>query len=610
MNQTPRPLELLAPARNAEIAIEAIKHGADAIYIGGVGFGARVAAGNSLTDIAHVVDYAHLFGVRVYVTVNTIIYDSEINQVKRLIKDLYRIGVDALIVQDMGILQLDIPPIALHASTQCDTRDVSKARFLQDVGFSQIVLARELSLNEIRSIANEVTVPLEVFVHGALCVSYSGDCHASYLTKGRSANRGECAQICRLPYDLTDSSGHTIIEKKHLLSLRDLNQSAQLATLADAGASSFKIEGRLKDASYVKNTVAYYRQQLDAIIKASPERYCRSSYGDIDIRFTPSLNKSFNRGFTNYFLLENHPQSIASIDTPKSQGEKIGIITSSRGNVIEAKLSTALSNGDGLGFFNEKSEFCGFRLNRIDGHRLYPASSVNIRRGTPLYRNKDKKFDDILLGESAYRTIPINMTLRHVPGGIALDITDDMGTSTTTRIDQPIVQAKASQLQARLRIFSKLGGTIYKLKSLNDQLNDSFIAASVLTDLRRTAIKTFQQARYATHRYDYRRTENQNVSFNTTTLSYHANVSNKHANEFYRSHGVFDIEPALEIAKPNHGKHIVMTTRYCLRRELGYCLKTPKGTKLPQQLFLSNGNLRLSLEFDCHQCRMKVLFEH
>ncbi len=610
MEQSPRQLELLAPARDARIAIEAIKHGADAVYIGGPGFGARAAAGNSLTEIARAVDYAHQFGAKVYITVNTIIYDSELRQVERLISDLYRIGVDALIVQDMGILRLDIPPIALHASTQCDTRTPSRARFLQDVGFSQIVLARELSLSEIRAVASEVSVPIEVFVHGALCVSYSGDCHASCLAKGRSANRGECAQICRLPYDLTDSSGRILIEQKHLLSLRDLNQSAQLAALADAGASSFKIEGRLKDASYVKNTVAYYRHQLDTIINASPDRYCRASHGDIEVNFTPALDKSFNRGFTNYFLLDEQPRSIASVDTPKSQGEKIGIVTSSRGNVIEAKLSVELSNGDGLGFFNEKSEFCGFRLNRVDGHRLYPASPVNISRGTTLYRNKDKQFDDILIGESASRTIPLNMTLRHVPDGIALDISNLHGTAATTRINTPIAPAKTPQQQARLRVLSKLGGTIYRLNNLDDRLGDTFIAASVLADLRRSAIEALQQARQASHSYDYRRSENLSVTLDTSSLSYHANVSNSLADKFYRSHGASDIEPALETSKPSHGQFVVMTTRYCLRRELGCCLKTPQASRLPRELFLSGGNLRLSLKFDCRQCRMKVIFEH
>ncbi len=608
MKPTIRPLELLAPARDADIAIEAVRHGADAVYIGGPGFGARAAAGNSLDDIRRVVEFAHIFGVRVYVTVNTILYDSELIQAERMIASLYRIGVDAIIVQDLGVLRLDLPPIALHASTQCDTRDAAKARFLQEMGFSQIVLARELSLGEIRSVCDAVMVPVEVFVHGALCVSYSGDCHASCLTKGRSANRGECAQICRLPYDLVDATGRRIIEGKHLLSLRDLNQSSRLADIADAGASSFKIEGRLKDAAYVKNTVAFYRRTLDNIIDAAPNRYCRSSHGDISTRFSPALAKSFNRGFTNYFLLDEHPRSIASIDTPKSQGERIGTVVNMRGGAIEARLDTTLSNGDGLGYFDSRREFCGFRLNRVDGNRLYPATPVDIPRGTALFRNKDKQFDDILASDSAVRTIPLDMTLRRIPGGVALDIADSRGAAATARLDIEPDTAKTPQQQARMRVLAKLGGTSYRLHSLDDRLGDLFIAASALADLRRTAISALERSHSCRYRYECRRPESADAKYPESTLTYHANVANRLAAEVYRAHGVTDIEPALESSTPPDGERVVMTTRYCLRRELGYCLKTPRGNQLPRELYLTSGNMRLRLEFDCRQCRMKVLF--
>ncbi len=606
-----RSLELLAPARDAEIAIEAIKHGADAVYMGGPGFGARAAAGNSLDDIRRVVEFAHLFNARVYVTVNTIIYDNELRQVEKMIASLYQIGVDALIVQDLGVLRLDIPPIALHASTQCDTRNAEKARFLQDIGFSQIVLARELSLKEIAEVCNAVTVPIEVFVHGALCVSYSGDCHASYMAKGRSANRGECAQICRLPYDLTDANGRRIIEGKHLLSLRDLNQSNHLAEIVEAGASSFKIEGRLKDASYVKNTVAYYRRTLDKIIAGNPDCYRRASIGDIDVRFNPALEKSFNRGFTNYFLLDNQPQSIASIDTPKSQGEVVGKALSMRGNNIKARLFSPLANGDGLGYFNERREFCGFRLNRVDGDILYPANPIPIPRGTTLYRNKDKRFDDTLASETASRIIDIDIILRRIPSGIAIDISDSREASATVGLEISLDTAKTPQQQARQRVLSKLGGTIYRLRNLTDTLGEVFVAASTLADLRRSAIHALERSHRASYSYDYRRQELSDAQYPESKLSYHANVANSLADELYHQHGVTSITPALEASNDNiSDSNVVMTTRYCLRRELGCCLKSKHGSELPRELYLRSDNLSLRLEFDCAQCRMKVIFAH
>ncbi|MDE7396533.1 MAG: U32 family peptidase, partial [Muribaculum sp.] len=364
-----RPLELLAPARNAEVARQAVLHGADAVYIGAAGFGARAAASNSFDDIKAVVEVAHSYGARVYVTVNTIVYDSELKGVEQMIRELYRVGVDALIVQDLGILRMDIPPIDLHASTQCDIRTHEKARFLESLGFSQLVLPRELSLEEIAAIRSATSVPLEAFVHGALCVSYSGDCQASQLTCGRSANRGECAQICRYAFDLyAGTSDYPVVRGKHLLSLRDLNRSDSLEAMAAAGISSFKIEGRLKDPAYVKNIVALYRRRLDAIIDSHPELYCRASEGITDLKFTPQADRSFNRGFTSYFLngtpVDN--PSMASPDTPKSRGQLVGTVRSVRdsGRIVEASLLHPLANGDGLGYFSPDEGFVGFRINK------------------------------------------------------------------------------------------------------------------------------------------------------------------------------------------------------------------------------------------------------
>ncbi len=606
-----RKIELLAPAKDAEIAIEAIKHGADAVYIGAESHGARAAAGNSVADIARVVEFAHGFNARVYVTVNTIIYDDELADVERLIIDLYRVGVDALIVQDMAVLRMNIPPIALHASTQCDTRDVAKAQFLQQAGFSRIVLARELSLQEISDIHKNVDVPLEAFVHGALCVSYSGDCQASCLALGRSANRGECAQMCRLLYSLIDANGQVLLADKHLLSLRDMNRSGHIAAMMDAGVSSFKIEGRLKDIGYVKNVVAYYRKAIDAVIEANPEKYCRLSAGNISLNFTPILDKSFNRGFTSYFLNgRDKKEKIASIDTPKSQGEVIGRVKTTQGNRIVASLDKPLNNGDGLVFFDARGQFNGFRLNRVDGNILYPANPINIPSGTILYRNKDKKWDDLLARESARRFIEIAMRLRVIDNGIALDITDSRGNSVTSTMIMELSPAKSEQIDARNRILTKTGGTIYCVSHIDDEAGNIFIPASRLADLRRDALELLDRAQRLSYQFDYRCKESADLSLpQGSRLSYHDNVANRLAADFYHSHGAIEIESAIELAGKNRAPEtVVMTSRYCLRRELGYCLKTSAGKAWKSPLFIKSDYAKYRLDFDCSNCQMKVVY--
>ncbi len=606
-----RTIELLAPAKNADVAIEAICHGADAVYMGASSHGARAAAGNTVADIARAVEFAHRFNARVYVTVNTIIYDNELKAVERLIGELYRIGVDAIIVQDMAVLRMDIPPIALHASTQCDTRDADKALFLQQVGFSQIVLARELSLNEISAISNRVDVPLEAFVHGALCVSYSGDCQASCLATGRSANRGECAQMCRLPYTLTDATGNVLMQDKHLLSLRDMNRSAHLKAMMDAGVSSFKIEGRLKDAGYVKNTVAYYRKAIDDIIEANPGAYRRLSSGRVELGFAPVLDKGFNRGFTSYFLNGKEScEKIASIDTPKSRGELVGRVKSVQGNRIVASLDCQLNNGDGIVFFDRSGQFGGFRLNRVDGNILYPAGTVHVPAGTLLYRNKDRVWDEMLEKESARRLIDVDMTLRAISCGIALDLTDCRGNSVTVTMDGEFEPAKSTQTDARYRVFTKTGGTIYNVKNIDDRLGELFIPSSRLATLRRDALDALDRAQRLTYKYDYRQPENSSCPVpQGKRLTYHDNVANRLAGVFYRSHGVNSIEPAMELSanKDNRGK-VVMTSRYCLRREMGRCLKTPQGSSWKEPLTIESHYARYRLDFDCRNCQMKVVY--
>ena len=602
-----RPLELLAPARNVAIAREAIKHGADAVYIGATSHGARSKASNSIADIAELVRFAKPYGVKIYVTVNTIIYDSEIKEVERLIRDLYYAGVDALIVQDMAIQEMDIPPIALHASTQCDTRTAEKARFLQEAGFSQIVIARESSLEETRKICEAVSVPVEVFVHGALCVSYSGDCRASLAATGRSANRGCCAQICRLPFDLIDGDGKIIEKNKHLLSLRDMNRSASLEQLIEAGATSFKIEGRLKDASYVKNVTAAYRVQLDEIIARHPDKYCRASRGISDISFVPDLSRSFNRGFTEYFLSGESKDKIAQFATPKSIGNEIGKVNSANQKFISASIKESLNNGDGLTFQNERGEFEGFRLNRIEGGRLYPRGNVKIPAGAKLYRNYDKAWEDILGGETAVRKIPVAMDLRAIgENRICLSGTIEGVGATEVVANLSLQPARQSGLEARRRILAKLGETPFVLEKLNDGVDPWFVPASELTALRRSLVEAMLETLAAIKPIELRRPANPALRLEKT-LTVHDNVSNELARRFYESIGAKVGERAAEVVGKVEDGSEVMVTRYCLRRELGACLKEREGKQLKGPLMIRSGATTFRLDFDCKECRMRVV---
>lgn len=612
MNPTPSTLELLAPARNADTAISAILAGADAVYIGASSHGARKEAANSIEDIRRVVDFAHPYNAKVYATVNTIIYDRELRDVERLIYDLYHAGIDALIVQDMGILRMDIPPVELHASTQCDIRTADKARFLADVGFTRLVLPRELSLKEIGEMHAAVPgTELEAFIHGALCVSYSGDCRASYMTGGRSANRGECAQICRLPYTLTDSHGHTLVKDKHLLSLRDLNRSDSIGAMADAGICSFKIEGRLKEEGYVKNTVAWYSRILDKVVAASDGRYRRLSIGRSDAGFNPSPEKSFNRGFTTYFLAGHAPiKGIASLDTPKATGVAVGKVKRCDGKTIIADLTHPLANGDGLGYFDITGRFQGFRLNRAEGSRLYPASPRAIPAGTTLYRNRDKEWDDAISSAKTTRTIRVDMVLRTIGNDrIALELTDKGVDSVTATAQIASLSAAVTPQEApRKQILNKLGGTIYRAGEIIDLAGQVFIPASLLAALRREGLALLDKAHAITYRYGSRLPENREAKYPSPRLTCRDNVANRLAEAFYRSHGVTEITPAVEVKRPDEEETLVMTTRYCLRRELGKCLLTPQGKEWPDTpLYLQSGNTRLKVEFDCTRCGMRIL---
>lgn len=602
-----RPIELLAPAKTADIGIEAVLHGADAVYIGGPCFGARAAAANSVNDIARLVDFAHRYEARVYITLNTLLYDDELKPAERLIAELYRVGVDALIVQDMGVLRLDIPPIALHASTQTDNRTVEKVRFLYDAGFSRVVLARELSGEQIRTIAEMVPVELEVFVHGALCVSYSGQCYLSRALSGRSANRGECAQYCRLPYTLLDADRRPLIRDKHLLSLKDMNRTDRLEALLDAGATSLKIEGRLKELSYVKNVTAWYRRRLDEIFERRPE-YRAASSGRVELSFEPMPQKSFNRSFTRYFFDGRPDKDMGSPDTPKSLGEPVGRVVQVRGSVLKIQGSGVLHNGDGLCFLNKKGVFEGFRVNRVEDALVYPFEKLNILSGTLLYRNYDRLFEQALQKKSAQRRIPVDLRLYEIQDGFALKITDNSGRSAVVARDWGKEEARTPQIENQKAQLSRLGDTCFEARSVDVLCSkEYFLPASLLADLRRETVDRMMLVRRLSYRLSRRREEG-SALYPVSELDYLGNVSNASARAFYQAHGVKKIAPAYE-CEPVEGVAL-MFTRFCLKRQWGRCprenVRPQGGSVWKEPLFLQYRDTLLRLEFDCRLCQMRL----
>ena len=594
-----RKLELLAPAKNLECGIAAVDHGADAVYIGAHSHGARVSAGNSIDDIHTLCNYAHQFGVKVYVTVNTIVYDSELTDTEQMIHELYQAGADAILVQDMGILRMNLPPIALHASTQTDNRTAEKVRFLQDVGFERVVLARELSVDEIADIHRQVPdMPLEVFVHGALCVSYSGLCYASQHCFGRSANRGACAQFCRMKFDLVDADGRELEHQRHLLSLKDMNLSNHLEELIEAGATSFKIEGRLKDASYVKNVTATYSQQLDDIIRRHPDTYCRASSGRVTYNFTPDLRKTFNRGYTTYFLHGRQPD-IFSPDTPKAMGEYVGKVKELRRNSFNVSTTASFANGDGLCFIDDQHELVGFRVNRAEGNRLFPHQMpAGLRPGIALYRNSDQEFERRLSRVSAERKIPLTMYLEATASGFRLSAN---GHSAT--IDCEHQQAEKPQHDNIVRQLSKLGGTPYECSGVElPEGFNYFIPSSRLSDLRRSLMTSLGLVTDEPGARCLRATSSLPSSYGPRyDAPYLYNIANRLACQFY---GV--AQPSAYELRGGEGP--IMQCRHCLRYALGYCVK--HGGRRPQwreplSLRLADGRC-FRLEFDCKRCQMNV----
>ena len=603
-----RKIELLAPAKNLECGIGAIDHGADAVYIGAPRFGARAAAGNSLEDIAELVKYAHLYNARIYVTLNTILKDEELEDTEKLVWGLYRIGVDALIVQDMGLLTLNLPPIPLHASTQMDNRNAEKVKFLADTGFRQVVLARELSLEQIRKIHEAVPqTPLEVFVHGALCVSYSGQCYVSQHCFGRSANRGECAQFCRLAFDMVDADGKMMVQNKHLLSLKDLNQSEELEKLLDAGASSFKIEGRLKDVAYVKNVTAFYRQKLDAIFKRRKE-FIRASSGSVKLAFKPQLDKSFTRGFTNYFLFERN-KDIFSFDTPKSLGEEMGYGKEIRGNYIIVAGVKPFNNGDGICYLDERGKLKGLRINRVENNKLFPAGEMpRIKPRTVLYRNSDQEFEKLMARKSAERKLGVSIALTENNFGFTLTLTDEDDVQVSIALEREKELARTPQTENIKNQLAKLGNTPFEAERIDVDLKDNwFLPSSVLAEARREVVEKLLSARRMNYRQETFTLPKTDHAFPQSELTYLGNVMNEGAVSFYQDHGVTRIAPAFE--KRPAPDAVLMFCKHCLRYSMGWCPvrhKQKSPFKEPYYLVSGDGK-RFRLEFDCKRCQMKVI---
>lgn len=633
-----RKIELLAPAKNLECGIAAIDHGADAVYIGAAQFGARQTAGNSTEDIAELTRYAHQFGAMVYVTVNTIVYEKEQAALEHLLKQLVEIGVDAILVQDMAVLEIykklkaeyvargyRMP--ALHASTQTDNRSADKVKWLKENGFERVVLARELSLEEITDIHKaHPDVELEAFVHGALCVSYSGACYASQYFFNRSANRGECAQFCRMAFDLKDSDGETLIEDSYLLSLKDMCQLDRLGDLLEAGVCSLKIEGRLKDANYVKNVVATYSEALNAYIAKHTGKYCRSSYGRCTYTFTPALEKTFNRGFTHYFF-NGRQKNISSFNTPKAMGEYVGYVKEIRHGSFNVAGTAMFANGDGLCFFNRQKKLEGFRVNRVENNRLYPLTMPkNLEPGMALYRNNDIEFERAMQGKTATRKLQVRFVVDVVNGKLTFTATDECGRSANVVLKETPEKAQKSQHDNIVKQLEKLGNTVWTANeiSINNSADEFFIPSSRLAAVRRELLEALENTPVSNHtdKQVVGETTTNSVNANNTvyadTINI-ANVANTTAQNYYAAHGVKNAPTAFELNSDYKAGSTtapsavppLMTCRYCLRYALGYCVKN--GGKRPtwhEPLHLEAKNgIRVRLAFNCAKCQMEVYAE-
>jgi collagenase-like PrtC family protease len=626
MSLLPHQIELLSPAKTAEIGREAILHGADAVYIGGPAFGARHNASNSIEDISALVQFAHAYRARIFVTLNTILHDAELEAARKQIWQLYDAGVDALIVQDMGLLEMDLPPIQLHASTQCDIRTLEKAKFLGQAGFSQLVLARELTIEQIKKIRAAVDTPLEYFIHGALCVAFSGQCYISHADNGRSANRGDCSQNCRLPYTLSDGQGRVVAYEKHLLSMKDNDQSANLEALIDAGIRSFKIEGRYKDMGYVKNVTANYRLLLDQILERRPE-LARASSGRTEILFTPDVDKNFHRGHTDYFA-NGRQQTIGAFDSPKYVGVELGTVTRIGGDNFDLVTNEAMANGDGLNYMH-KRETVGIQANVVqklgedeDGQRwrVFPnepvSSLIGLKVGVAIHRNRDHQWEAALTKKSSERRVRVESTLSQTADGLRLDIVDEDGIASSTAVSVALQSAdQPEKALAGLRAsLAKLGNTMFEAGDVRlDLAWAPFVPSSVINGLRRDAVAAHETARLtAWQRPERAKPVEPLPTYPDTQLSYLANVYNEKARAFYRKHGVQLIDAAYE-SHEEPGEVPLMITKHCLRFSFNLCPKQAKGVQGVQgqvraePMTLVSGEEKYTLKFDCKPCEMHVV---
>ena len=603
-------IELLAPAKNLESGMAAINYGADAVYIGAYRFGARAAASNSVADIESLVKYAHKYKSKVYVTLNTILYDNELEDVEKLILQIYDAGVDALIMQDMGILKMKIPPIPLHASTQTNNYTTERIGFLDQLGFERIVLARELSLEEIRNIRNQTKTELEFFIHGALCVSFSGQCYFSQAITGRSANRGMCSQMCRHPYNLVDGKGNKIILNSHLLSLKDLNLSSNLKELIHAGITSLKIEGRLKDINYVKNVVSYYRRILDAFFVSEPS-YVKSSSGDTQIKFEPDPERSFNRQSTEFFMT-GRQKDLINLFSPKSMGKEIGIVDVTGVDFITLNSKEVVHNGDGLCFIRN-NELIGMRVEKVMGDKVFVSDVSNLSQGIAIYRNHDHEFIRMLEADKSIRKVAATIHIVEKENTLYFELTDEDNLSSHHIVKQIPEAAKDSEMAERNLIsqLSKSGTSMFDIKEvINNCTRDYFFRISELNEIRRILFEKHEKLRKATFVRKDKKQEWRNIAFPHKEVGFSENISNKNAAQFYKEHGVEKQAKAIEVSS-KEDKQLLMTTRYCLKYELGYCerFQDPKKV-LAEPLYLEDQNRKYMLHFDCKSCLMQIRLDN
>ena len=603
-----KKIELLSPARDLETGKAAINCGADAVYIGAPRFGARMAVSNSLSDIEKLIHYAHKYYAKVYITLNTLLFDNEIEPCLDIAKQAFNSGADALIIQDMGLIEAGLPPIPLFASTQTHNTNWQKVLFLEKIGFQRVILARELTIEEIRAIRQKTTVELESFIHGAICVGYSGQCYLSNVLAGKSGNRGECAQPCRWDYSLKNIDGNTIINNKHLLSLKDLNQSENIEILLNAGVTSFKIEGRLKDLTYIKNITGWYRQILDSVIEKNQGNYKPASSGKTILNFMPDPERTFNRGFTEYFI-NGRKSNIASFISPKSIGKAVGTVKSVSSNYLIIETSEPVHNGDGLCYINEHQVLKGFRVNKVIGNKIIPFEIPEINIGNVLYRNQDQLFEKLVSRQKSSRKIKVLFEISETKDGVKLLAKDE--DNIEAKYELKIKKEIASHIdnfpENIKNGLSKTGDSIFEVENIGLNFpNHLFLPISVINEIRRETLKQLEEKRILACKRPEIFLSNNNYPYPEQKLDYKGNVLNKFAAMFYKQHGVNTIEPGFELSSERENK-VLMRTKYCIKYELGKCYKLSGDNQgLNKRLFLVNKKVNLKLDFDCRNCEMKI----